>query len=77
MSVNPNDGGPAFPTIAMRRSGEMDADVVVDGLTIRDWFAGQALATTVTRCVGMTDAAKTSYLIADAMLAERAKGGAQ
>lgn len=59
-----NDGGPAFPA-----TGTV-------GMSLRDWFAGQALA-------GMlADSnldhpsevyAERVYLLADAMLAERAK----
>lgn len=54
-------------------------------MTLRDWFAGQALAgqlaNSAARCDGVSEAAdlfaKDSYALADAMLAERAKGGAQ
>lgn len=50
------------------------------GMTLRDWFAGQALMPIVTllgRDVGdATDLAKDAYIIADAMLDERAKGSA-
>ena len=42
------------------------------GMTLRDWFAGQALATIHS---GPMDAvAGLAYAMADAMLAERAKG---
>jgi hypothetical protein len=34
-----NDGGPAFPVIAENGLGH-----VADGMSLRDWFAGQALA---------------------------------
>lgn len=51
------------------------------GMTLRDWFAGQALAAIAGEktpgSVSAEDfaegAARASYLIADAMLAERAK----
>jgi len=70
------DGGPAFPT-----GGGYDAafnEYVADrpGLSLRDWFAGQA----VDSAVQMLDIeqpnweerlAKSAYRIADAMLAER------
>jgi hypothetical protein len=56
------DGGHAFP----RRVGS------TDGMTLRDYFAAQALG----HLIGVNtqkDAAILCYEIADAMLAERAK----
>lgn len=53
------------------------------GMTLRDYFAGQALAGLCSQhdATGMwswlpNDAVVVAYKIADAMLAERAKGGA-
>lgn len=58
------------------------------GMTLRDWFAGQAIGSVVRQCAG--DAAfgypdgvesmeqlfaQKAFAIADAMLAERAKAG--
>ena len=57
-----NDGGPAFP---VDRS---------HGMTLRDWFAGQALAGLVSYVVeGATfeNVAEDAYKAADAMLAAR------
>ena len=56
-----------------------------DGMTLRDWFAGQALAVTLKNDydhglaaargdVHDTKAAAHAYRIADAMLQERSKG---
>lgn len=52
------------------------------GLSIRDWFAGQALSALVRQFAEPADAAgnavglaEDAYRLADAMLAERAKGG--
>ncbi len=60
-----------------------------DGMTLRDWFASQAIGAVIRQCAG--DAAfgypegiesmeqlfaSKAFAIADAMLAERAKGGA-
>lgn len=62
-----NDGGPAFP-------GETWGS---KGMSLRDYFAGQALAGMLANPELPTDAeyiAKWSYLNADAMLAERQKG---
>lgn len=55
---------------------EVDMDTVKPGMTLRDWFAGKALA-----CIPKLDfgcagdecaLADGAYLIADAMLARRA-----
>ena len=59
-----NDGGPAFPRHAY--DGH-------DGMTLRDWFASQALVGLVGRAEtndGLA-IAKDAYVIADAMLAAR------
>jgi hypothetical protein len=72
------DGGPAFPNTGntaweLKPSG---------GMTLRDWFAGMALAHPYTHDDGdrqipnLHEIADYAYLIADAMLAERLKGGA-
>ena len=58
-------GGPAFPSTYPNR----------DGMTLRDWFAGMAMAQL---CVAQNTAtreqdAETAYTIADAMIAERSK----
>ena len=60
-----DDDGPAFP----KGYGQSD------GMTLRDWFAGQALAglaREVTR-VFPDVIAQNAYVYADAMMAERAK----
>lgn len=41
------------------------------GLTLRDWFAGQALASRFVLAGTARDAATTAYELADAMLAAR------
>lgn len=67
------DGGPAFPKVRDEiRNGS-------SGMSIRDWFAGQALsqACEATRVMlGRLDgqsAAERAYKVADAMLAARVK----
>ena len=61
------DGGPAFPST---EDGKTTA--LREGMSLRDWFAGQALADSAS--LGNTspaDIAKMAYEIADAMLDER------
>lgn len=71
-----NNGGPAFPASNQAfLNGTM-------GMTLRDWFAGQAMAGVIAPCAN--DARKPgetieemfsrkAYAIADAMIAEREK----
>lgn len=74
-----NDGGPAFP-VPMVRYEDNFFDDHNPGMTLRDWFAGQALAGTMANPKLLTtlaesnqDPALCAYEIADFMLAERAK----
>lgn len=84
-----NDGGPAYPVLNHETTAtftgadgtKRDVPVMASslGLTIRDWFAGQALANTKvcdadTATGVFSDNARYAYLMADAMIAERAKG---
>lgn len=73
MSAPIDEGGPAFP-------GQPWPDKVgvyekSPGMSIRDWFAGQALAgyryDEIATAQGV---AEWVYLMADAMLAERKRG---
>lgn len=73
------DGGPAFPVNDDMRT--------VYGMTLRDWFAGQVIANTYLRYANEADVkgwhndrwregiAVEAYMIADAMIAAREKGG--
>jgi hypothetical protein len=67
--VSKLDGGPAFPR---DNAGDYTGQ---DGMSLRDWFAGQAL--TGTLAAGAQDfeaggkIAREAYVIADAMLATR------
>lgn len=69
MITDRDDGGAAFP----RSDGGYSR--TEDGMTLRDWFAGHAMAVYVSRghIVHDDQIAKAAYIIADAMLAERAK----
>ena len=62
------DGGPAFP----RAASELNYDA--EGMSLRDWFAGQALAGLLASgpydC-GPSGIAHDAYQIADAMLTAR------
>jgi len=59
----------AFPS-----SGRQHNDY--KGMTLRDWFAGQALAGLLApgKIAGTAEFARAAYSYADAMLAARAKG---
>jgi len=73
MSEQINDGGPALPTAdAYHPSGQIAYGR--KGMTLRDWFAGQALAGLVPYVVkGATfeNVAEDAYKAADAMLRAR------
>lgn len=76
------DGGTAFPGETVERFGmHATKRVVHGGMTLRDWFAGQALAGIIAHAdkfgaLAPTIAAEAAYEAADAMLAAR-KGGDQ
>lgn len=61
-----NELSPALPVIAGN-------NIYSTGMTLRDWFAGQALIGIVARgkTLGVVDSARDAYLIADAMLKVR------
>ena len=74
-----DNGGPAFP-IPLNPGESYTEHGKADGMTLRDWFAGQALV-----AIGAADMrsempivpetmARNAYALADAMIAERAKG---
>lgn len=78
-----DDGGPAFPQ-QFQHDAEGDRvwpeEFGADGMSLRDWFAGQALAGILSadtvlgqRTNPHSDAAMAAYRIADAMLKERSK----
>lgn len=71
MSEPIDDGGPAFP----RRDSDFTA-IQTSGISIRDWFAGQALTGFCANSDAFTDDVDTlanwAYQQADAMLKARA-----
>jgi hypothetical protein len=68
------DGGPAFPRTIRIPDGDEWETVSVDGMTLRDWFAGMALPAAIReagreRSIG--DVVDFAYRIANAMIEER------
>ena len=66
MDVNKDDGGPAFPVVTATIRH-------YNGMSLRDWFAGQALAGWLAGETTPDDhsAARYAYAVADAMIAAR------
>ena len=76
------DGGPAFPQIVAEIHGQAthSSDFGMPGMSLRDWFAGQAMAAMISKPLSgsvaievFTATAESAYRFADAMLAERDK----
>lgn len=78
MAEKINDGGPAFP-IPLQPEQVWQGMAPFDGMTLRDYFAGQAVSQIIATCAndtthGMSKAdyfAGRAYEIADAMLKAR------
>lgn len=69
-----NDGGSAFPSIKSDWIGQGYSDR--EGMTLRDYFAGQALAGLIAqtdRALSCKIFASEAYKCADALIAERQK----
>lgn len=86
MIPNSNTGGPAFPrasaTVTRFENDheERETHVGHDGMSLRQWYAGQALAGMLAAYSGgeiafppIAWAAKTAFEYADAMIAESEK----
>jgi len=74
MSTEHKDGGPAFPNFAVNLSGLKHEQ---PGMTLRDWFAGQALAGIIGKLSSEKDwnmVGLHCYNAADKMIAAREKG---
>lgn len=77
--MSDKDGGPAFPIPGLH------ADPDFNGMTLRDYFAAKAISGALSTATGLesvdddtlraafASGAKHAYMLADAMLAERAK----
>lgn len=76
MSI-PDDGGPAYPSRLPKNRDQHLLDNINSGMTLRDWFAGQALSGMLAQpldsdCAFSTKlCAKSAFEYADAMLAAR------
>jgi len=76
-----NNGGPAFPApvcnAPIMSSGSVSGGLpymAQSGMSLRDWFAGQALASIAERDDWFPNViAARAYAVADAMLVERTK----
>ena len=73
--MSEHDGGPAFP-IPDERDPVTGEGIIQgsSGMSLRDWFAGQALAGLLAHASGEApeSAPRKAYQLADAMLAVRA-----
>ena len=67
-----DDGGSAFPGQRLGSDG-LPESAAWDGMSLRDWFAGQALAMLADpKCISDSNiVALAAYQVADAMLAAR------
>jgi hypothetical protein len=76
--TQPADGGPAFPRPTQYRPDGMCIDNGDFGLSLRDFFAAHVVAGMQVAAVQTTEGAAlfaaAAYRVADAMVAERAKG---
>jgi hypothetical protein len=70
-----NDGGPAFP-VPLNENERYVGPGSELGMTLRDWFAGQALGGIAANAsiAAFHLCAQEAYEFADAMLAARARG---
>ena len=79
--MSTKDGGPAFP-VDLYEDDPSDPScppqvLKSTGMSLRDWFAGQALAGIASDMEGMvaSSIADQAYIVADAMIAARTPGG--
>lgn len=72
-AVERQDGGPAFPHVNPNYDGNWNKEPQRGGMTLRDWFAGQAISAIIRENpYAETKAlARDAYRVADAMLAAR------
>jgi len=81
MAGAPKGGGPAFPRIRNHVDTFGSLHQESDGMSLRDWFAGQAIGDVIKSCSGDVYVmatfptpeayfARKAYQVADALLAE-------
>ena len=72
-----HDGGAVFPEPAYLAAPDARGDSIIvmahEGLSLRDYFAGQAIAGAVALDLTDDKIAAWAYHLADAMIAERSK----
>ena len=69
-------GGPAFPQVDLKDAYGMLVPDRQSGMTLRDWFAGEAMQSLMLAAKTSQDVdllSKGAYQMADAMLKERSK----
>ena len=83
MNEKPNNGGPAFPDLQPMYDCGSDLQELAGGMSLRDYFAGQALSGIMAVAASPLDApqpqcdshiavwAANAYAMADAMIAAR------
>ena len=71
MTYMKDDGGPAFPARPTERLHGGGTITAHNGMTLRDWFAGQALAGLAPCFEEYGDVAGHAYRLSDAMLEAR------
>lgn len=73
MSGQVKDGGAAFPNVRGEKRGPKGglSTEPTEGMSLRDYFAAQALTTRSRGGTNYQRLAETAYDLADAMLAER------
>ena len=73
----PDDGGPAYPSGKSEKTGYENTLPYYEGMTLRDWFAGQALGhipallDVTEQNASCENIAGHAYQMADAMIAAR------
>jgi hypothetical protein len=70
VKTNIGDGGPAFPA-GTHHTHDKDGQSLSLGMTLRDWFAGQALSGMLAYGEEYEPFAERAYLIADMMIKAR------
>lgn len=78
MSEKINDGGPAFARPYFENANGTEWSKPQDGMSLRDWFAGQVLPAMERHLAGLSghDIAAHCYMVADCMIkARHSKGG--